>query len=64
MSFVVVRHGESLWNKENKFTGWKDVELSDKGREEARSQSRERTASQGPMPKNLLNRYLEIVGGK
>jgi enolase len=37
MSFVVVRHGESLWNKENRFTGWKDVELSDKGREEART---------------------------
>ncbi len=32
---VLVRHGESLWNKENRFTGWTDVELSDKGREEA-----------------------------
>ena len=38
-------------------------ELLRKGREETRGQSRERTASQGPMPKNLLNRYLEIVGG-
>jgi len=33
---VLVRHGESVWNKENRFTGWTDVELSDKGREEAR----------------------------
>jgi 2,3-bisphosphoglycerate-dependent phosphoglycerate mutase len=33
---VVVRHGESTWNKENRFTGWTDVDLSDKGREEAR----------------------------
>lgn len=32
---VLVRHGESTWNKENRFTGWTDVDLSDKGREEA-----------------------------
>ncbi len=32
---VLLRHGESLWNKENRFTGWYDVELSDKGRAEA-----------------------------
>jgi 2,3-bisphosphoglycerate-dependent phosphoglycerate mutase len=31
-----VRHGESAWNKENRFTGWTDVDLSDMGREEAR----------------------------
>ena len=33
---VLVRHGESTWNKENRFTGWTDVDLSDKGRQEAR----------------------------
>jgi 2,3-bisphosphoglycerate-dependent phosphoglycerate mutase len=32
---VLIRHGESTWNKENRFTGWTDVELSDKGRQEA-----------------------------
>jgi 2,3-bisphosphoglycerate-dependent phosphoglycerate mutase len=32
---VLVRHGESQWNKENRFTGWKDVDLSEKGLEEA-----------------------------
>lgn len=32
---VLLRHGESLWNKENRFTGWTDVDLSEKGREEA-----------------------------
>ncbi|WP_347253060.1 2,3-diphosphoglycerate-dependent phosphoglycerate mutase [Leminorella grimontii] len=32
---VLVRHGESEWNKENRFTGWTDVDLSDKGRAEA-----------------------------
>ena len=33
---VIVRHGESTWNKENRFTGWTDVDLSEKGRQEAR----------------------------
>lgn len=32
---VFLRHGESVWNKENRFTGWQDVDLSDKGRVEA-----------------------------
>ncbi|MFM9903721.1 MAG: 2,3-diphosphoglycerate-dependent phosphoglycerate mutase [Pyrinomonadaceae bacterium] len=32
---VLIRHGESQWNKENRFTGWKDVDLSEKGAEEA-----------------------------
>eukprot|EP00761_Pharyngomonas_kirbyi_P012047 gb/GECH01012074.1/.p1 GENE.gb/GECH01012074.1/~~gb/GECH01012074.1/.p1 ORF type:complete len:250 (+),score=72.74 gb/GECH01012074.1/:1-750(+) len=34
---VLVRHGESTWNKENLFTGWTDVDLSEKGREEAKN---------------------------
>lgn len=33
---VLIRHGESAWNKENRFTGWTDVDLSPKGVEEAR----------------------------
>src|ERR1700754_1095351 len=33
---VLLRHGESAWNKENRFTGWKDVDLTEKGVEEAR----------------------------
>lgn len=32
---VLVRHGQSLWNKENRFTGWKDVDLSELGEKEA-----------------------------
>lgn len=34
---ALIRHGESSWNKENRFTGWTDVPLSDKGVEEARA---------------------------
>ncbi len=34
-TLVVIRHGESVWNKENRFTGWKDVDLSEKGISEA-----------------------------
>jgi 2,3-bisphosphoglycerate-dependent phosphoglycerate mutase len=37
---VLIRHGESVWNKENRFTGWKDVPLSDRGHEEAASAGR------------------------
>lgn len=33
---VLLRHGESLWNKENLFTGWTDVDLSEKGIQEAK----------------------------
>src|SRR5947209_4844401 len=33
---VLLRHGESTWNKENRFTGWHDVDLTDRGRDEAR----------------------------
>lgn len=33
---VLLRHGESKWNKENRFTGWTDVDLTEKGEEEAR----------------------------
>jgi len=32
---VLIRHGESLWNQENRFTGWKDIDLSEKGINEA-----------------------------
>jgi 2,3-bisphosphoglycerate-dependent phosphoglycerate mutase len=33
---VLIRHGESVWNKENRFTGWEDVDLSEEGFEQAR----------------------------
>jgi 2,3-bisphosphoglycerate-dependent phosphoglycerate mutase len=37
---VLLRHGESTWNRENRFTGWTDVDLSERGVEEAREAAR------------------------
>jgi len=39
-TIVLVRHGESTWNKENRFTGWTDVDLSEKGTQEAHTAGR------------------------
>ena len=36
IKLVLLRHGESTWNQENRFTGWTDVDLSDRGHEEAK----------------------------
>ena len=35
-NLILVRHGQSHWNKERRFTGWADIDLTDKGKEEAR----------------------------
>jgi len=40
LRLVLLRHGESVWNRENRFTGWTDVDLSPKGLEEARAAGR------------------------
>jgi 2,3-bisphosphoglycerate-dependent phosphoglycerate mutase len=40
MNLVLVRHGESIWNKNNLFTGWTDVDLSEKGKKEAKTAGR------------------------
>jgi 2,3-bisphosphoglycerate-dependent phosphoglycerate mutase len=37
MKLVLLRHGESQWNKENRFTGWTDIGLTEKGIEEAKN---------------------------
>lgn len=37
MRLVLLRHGESVWNKENRFTGWTDVDLSENGVKEAKN---------------------------
>jgi 2,3-bisphosphoglycerate-dependent phosphoglycerate mutase len=40
IQLVLLQHGESVWNKENRFTGWADVDLSERGVEEARNAGR------------------------
>jgi 2,3-bisphosphoglycerate-dependent phosphoglycerate mutase len=40
LTLVLLRHGESTWNRENRFTGWYDCGLSDRGREEAHAAGR------------------------
>src|SRR6266704_3125890 len=40
-TLVLLRHGESTWNMENRFTGWTDVDLSPRGFEEARAAGRQ-----------------------
>jgi 2,3-bisphosphoglycerate-dependent phosphoglycerate mutase len=39
-TLVLLRHGESTWNRENRFTGWTDVDLSERGRAEAKEAGR------------------------
>ena len=39
-TLVLLRHGESTWNRENRFTGWKDVDLTERGVDEARAAGR------------------------
>ena len=34
-NLILVRHGQSLWNKEKRFTGWADIGLTEEGKEEA-----------------------------
>ncbi|MCE9543656.1 MAG: histidine phosphatase family protein, partial [Verrucomicrobia bacterium] len=36
-TLVLIRHGESTWNQENRFTGWTDVDLNEKGLREAKA---------------------------
>jgi 2,3-bisphosphoglycerate-dependent phosphoglycerate mutase len=42
---VLLRHGESIWNRENRFTGWTDVDLTEKGVQEAKQAGRELKAA-------------------
>ena len=44
-TLVLLRHGESTWNKENRFTGWTDVDLTDTGRAEAANAGRQMKAA-------------------
>lgn len=55
---ILLRHGQSAWNLENRFTGWTDVELSDKGREEA-ADAGKKIAAAGMLPQYCFTSYLK-----
>ncbi len=57
LKLILVRHGESVWNKENRFTGWTDVGLSEKGVEEARKAGKA-LKEKGFKPKVAFTSYL------
>lgn len=54
---ILLRHGQSQWNLENRFTGWTDVELSEAGREEARNAG-ELILKDGLKPRYCFTSYL------
>ena len=67
---ILVRHGQSLWNLEDRFTGWVDVPLTDLGREEARAAGKKLAATQIDVAytsslqraQNTLTLVLETMG--
>src|SRR5258708_1207991 len=69
-NLILVRHGESQWNLENRFTGWVDIPLSERGREEARQAGEKLKGFQFDKPNTsvwqraieTLNIILEVIG--
>ncbi|MDA8038963.1 MAG: 2,3-diphosphoglycerate-dependent phosphoglycerate mutase [Actinomycetota bacterium] len=57
-TLVTLRHGESTWNSENRFTGWADVDLSPKGEDEARAAGRLIAAESGLEPRSVHTSVL------
>ncbi|HBI57969.1 MAG: 2,3-diphosphoglycerate-dependent phosphoglycerate mutase [Duncaniella sp.] len=53
---ILIRHGQSEWNLQNRFTGWTDIDLTDKGREEARHAGK-LIASAGLEPRYCFTSY-------
>ena len=58
MKLILIRHGQSQWNLENRFTGWTDVDLSDKGRLEAAEAGR-KLLDAGIIPQYYFTSYLK-----
>lgn len=64
MKIILLRHGESQWNLENRFTGWKDVELTDLGRIEAEFSGQEilrNNIKVNAIHSSLLKRSIETA---
>ena len=57
IKLILVRHGQSMWNLENRFTGWTDVELSEQGIKEAKE------AGKVLKEKGYLSSSLDNAGG-
>ena len=55
---VLLRHGESTWNRDNKYIGWTDVPLTEKGEEEAREAGRV-LKEHGIVPDHVYTSYLK-----
>lgn len=55
---ILLRHGQSQWNLENRFTGWTDIDLSDKGREEAAAAGK-KMLDAGILPEFYFTSYLK-----
>ena len=71
-TLILMRHGESVWNESNQFTGWVDVALTDKGRAEAKravaeatasleASTRDRAAVAASVPADLLALYDKLA---
>ena len=52
INLILVRHGQSHWNKERRFTGWADIDLTEKGKSEA----------EYAIPISLINLRILILG--
>lgn len=57
-TLILLRHGQSVWNLENRFTGWTDVELSEKGRAEAKEAGR-KIREAGLLPRFYVTSFLK-----
>lgn len=55
---ILLRHGQSQWNLQNRFTGWTDVELTDEGRKEA-AEAGKKIAASGICPRYCFTSYLK-----
>ena len=61
---VLLRHGESRWNLENKFTGWVDVDLTDKGIAESIEAAGPQNRNNGNCPNSRLKACLSSGGSE
>ncbi len=59
---VLLRHGESTWNRENRFTGWTDVDLSEQGVAEAHEAARLLREGGYDAARRFVERVDELVG--